>query len=197
MDILLRFHSHRLALAADIEKAFLMVSMDKKDRDALRFLWVDDISKAIPNVIVLHFTRVVFGVSSSPFLLNATINHHLEGYRSEDPSFVDLLSCSMYVDNVAYGAKDDNSAFELYRRSKSRLAKREFNLRKFVTNSRCLSDSDERGSRLVGDSHNTTVDDESDAKSVFGGRVDPHQKILEVCWNFINDQLVFDLSDIA
>ena len=38
MDIILRFRVHRVALAADIEKAFLMVSMAEKDRYVLRFL---------------------------------------------------------------------------------------------------------------------------------------------------------------
>ena len=73
LDILLKFHIHKVAVAADIEKAFLMIAMTEKDRDALRFLWVDDVSKPNPEKIVLQFARVVFGVSSSPFLLNATI----------------------------------------------------------------------------------------------------------------------------
>ncbi len=38
LDILLRFRAHEVALAADIEKAFLMVSVADKDRDVLRFL---------------------------------------------------------------------------------------------------------------------------------------------------------------
>jgi len=45
MDILLRFRMHRIALAADIEKAFLMVSVATHEKDVLRFLWVDDIKK--------------------------------------------------------------------------------------------------------------------------------------------------------
>ena len=138
MDILLRVRSYKVALAADIEKAFLMISMAERDQDALRFLWVDDVSKAIPNVVVLHFTRVAFGVSSSPFLLNTTVKHHLERYCTEDPSFVNQLLRSIYVDDVAYGADDDAAAFKLYRCSKLRLAEGGFNLRKFVTNSRCL-----------------------------------------------------------
>lgn len=36
VDILFRFRSHKVA---DIEKAFLMVGVAKKDRDVLRFLW--------------------------------------------------------------------------------------------------------------------------------------------------------------
>ena len=39
LDILLRFRSYKVALTADIKKAFLMV-----DRDVLRFLWVQNIN---------------------------------------------------------------------------------------------------------------------------------------------------------
>ena len=41
MDIMLRFRVHKVAVAADIEKAFLMIAVAPEDRDVLRFLWVD------------------------------------------------------------------------------------------------------------------------------------------------------------
>ena len=64
---------HRVALTADIEKAFLMVSVMEKDRDVLRSLWFDDVfNKEDPNLIVLRFARVFFGVSSSLFSLMPT-----------------------------------------------------------------------------------------------------------------------------
>lgn len=91
MDIILRFRAHRKALAGDIEKAFLNVSVAKEDRDVLRFLWFDDVKKEYPEIIVLRFARVVFGVSSSPFLLNATVKHHVERYGEEDPEFVETF----------------------------------------------------------------------------------------------------------
>ena len=70
LDILLWFRLHPVVVAGDIEKAFLMVSVN---RDALRFLWVRDIKEDNSEVMILQFTRVAFGVTSSPFLLNATI----------------------------------------------------------------------------------------------------------------------------
>ena len=102
---------------ADIEKAFLMVSMCEKDRDVLRFIWVDDITKDEPELIHLRFTRVVFGVSSSPFLLNATIGHHLSKYSTVLTGTV-KISRSIYVDDVAYGAETEDLAYDLYTESK-------------------------------------------------------------------------------
>ena len=67
MDILLRFRTHKIAMAADIEKAFLTVSMAEGDRDVLRFLWVKDVKRVSSEVVVLRFTRVVFEFLLAPF----------------------------------------------------------------------------------------------------------------------------------
>ena len=63
-----------------------MVSVMEKDRDVLRFLWFDDVfNKEDPNLIVLRFARVFFGISSGPFLLNANIRHHVESFVASHP----------------------------------------------------------------------------------------------------------------
>ena len=98
MDILLRFGVERIALTADIEKAFLMVGV----RDALRFLWVD-VSKKNTNIVERRFTRFVFGVNSSPFLLNGTLKHHITQYESSDPEFLSKMLHSLYVDDLSTG----------------------------------------------------------------------------------------------
>ena len=76
--LLIRFRSYKVALIADLEKAFRMIAVDEKDRYVLPFIWVDDMAKEEPELRVYWFTRVVFGVSSSPFLFNATVKYHLE-----------------------------------------------------------------------------------------------------------------------
>ena len=83
-DVLMRFRYHRVALAADIVKAFLVVRIKEADQDVLRFLWIDDPDNEHPNIVVKHFNRVVFGVTSSPFLLNTTIRHHATPPKRQD-----------------------------------------------------------------------------------------------------------------
>ena len=75
IDILLRFRFHEVAVTAGIEKALLNIEVVPEHRDFLRFLWVDDVNKELPEIKLLRFTAVVFG--ASPFLLNATIRHHV------------------------------------------------------------------------------------------------------------------------
>ena len=137
-DILLRFRSYLVALTADIQMAFLMIFINPRDCDASRFLWVDDVQHGELNVIKLRFTRVEFGVSSSPFLLNATIRHHLERYSASYPKLVSCILQSLYVDDLVCRAKYEESVYELFVISKQILKSGSFNLRKFATNSPSL-----------------------------------------------------------
>ena len=54
-----------MALAADIEKAFLMIGIDKDDRDKLLFLWFKDPFNSDAEVIHLRFNKLVFGLRPS------------------------------------------------------------------------------------------------------------------------------------
>ena len=55
---------------------FLTIEVDKVDRDFLQFLWFDDVYDPRSKVVVYGFCRVVFGLNTSPFLLNATLRHY-------------------------------------------------------------------------------------------------------------------------
>ena len=208
LDILLRFRIHKVAVAADIEKAFLMIAMTEKDRDALRFLWVDDVSKPNPETIVLRFTRVVFGVSSSPFLLNATIRHHLEKHAMIQPDLVSKLLRSTYVDDIVTGAESEEAAYELYKESKELLKGAGFNLRKFTSNSSQLREKVEREETPHSSDANptppvpsdTNESEETYTRATLGGSQTLHsgeQKILGVRWNVNTDQFVVSLDEIA
>ena len=97
-DILVRNRLKPVALTGDLKQAFLQVRIRLEDRDALRFHWIKD--KKTSNVEVLRFTRALFGMAHSPFLLGGTLHQHLEGLKERYPSAVEEIKKSLYVDGV-------------------------------------------------------------------------------------------------
>ena len=87
LNILLRFHSHHVALIASVPPH------DICDKETEMFYVSCGLmtSKVNPDVVILRFARVVFGVSSSPILLNTTIKHHVEKFSSSHPEVVKEL----------------------------------------------------------------------------------------------------------
>ena len=137
-DVLMRCRYHRVALAADIVKAFLMVRIKEADQDVLRFLWIDDPDNEHPNIVVKRFNRVVFGVASSPFLLNATIRHHVTKYEAYHPQFVSDFLTSIHGDDFKRGKDSVPEAFQLYTKARSIMKEAGFHLRKWISSSERL-----------------------------------------------------------
>ena len=84
--VLVRGRFHAVAIAGDIRKAFLQVRIREEDRDALRFHWID--RENPEKVRTLRFTRALFGLGPSPFLLGGVIQHHLEICKPDYPETV-------------------------------------------------------------------------------------------------------------
>ncbi|XP_065653029.1 uncharacterized protein LOC136080340 [Hydra vulgaris] len=82
--VLIRFRVNKIAFIADIEKAFLNISISEK-----------------------HFT-------SSPFLLSATLISHAERYLSTDPIIVSRLLNSIHVDDLSFCSDSVNECFKFY-----------------------------------------------------------------------------------
>ena len=91
-----------------------MISVAEDDRDALRFLCFDDPFSEEPTIIAFRFARVAFGLSSSPFLLNATLKHHIMMFENEDLEFVQKLLQSLYVHDIISGDRNDIGAYKSY-----------------------------------------------------------------------------------
>ncbi|GFS79586.1 uncharacterized protein NPIL_703661 [Nephila pilipes] len=87
-----------------------------------------------PKLQVFRFNRVKFGVSSSPFLLAATIRHHIEKYKHEFPDTVELLDRSFYVDDLISGGNEFEKALQTSRRAKYIMEAAGMDLRKWITN---------------------------------------------------------------
>ena len=100
-DVLVRNRLKSIALASDLKQAFLQVHIRMEDRDALRLHWLKN--KATSEVEVLRFTRALFGLVQSPFLLGGTLQQYLESKREKYPKEVEEILQSLYVDDVITG----------------------------------------------------------------------------------------------
>ncbi|GFQ74539.1 integrase catalytic domain-containing protein [Trichonephila clavata] len=114
LGVLINFRLNAVAFCSDIKQAFLQICLANEHKDAVRFLWSDDEPSAHkkPKLQVYRFNRVNFGVSSSPFLLAATIRHHIEKYKQEFPGIVELLDRSFYVDDLISGGNEFEEALQ-------------------------------------------------------------------------------------
>ena len=110
------------------------MELGKRDRDATRFLWVKDVSKPIRD----ENLEVLFGAAPSPFLLQATVQYHLDKSASNSDCVAKELKKSMYMDNVVTGAAEDKQAVHYYTHSRELLATTGMNLHQWTTNSKVL-----------------------------------------------------------
>ena len=109
-------------MAADVEKAFLQISLNPKDRDSTRFFWLRDWTKGYSqeNLVVYRFRRIAFGVIASPFLLGAVLKYHLSKYatltsqeNSQSKYYAQQIKDNIYVDNILVGVTDEQQAVDL------------------------------------------------------------------------------------
>ena len=115
-DILLRFRLNKIAILADIKQAFLNISIHPEHRDFVRFLWRNQTNGKID---VYPFNRIVFGLTSSPFLLNVLIRKHWEQYLNDIRAFVKKFLEDLYVDDTTSGCEDVDEGRYFYNQLRS------------------------------------------------------------------------------
>ena len=83
----------------------------------MRFIWLDDDGQ----ISVWRLKRVPFGVNWSPFLLNATIQHHLklekEISTSDAVKVITLMQSSFYVDDCLSSLSSERQVCEFQQTS--------------------------------------------------------------------------------
>lgn len=175
-------------VCADIEKAFLNIEVE--------IFVVREFSQR--RVIAYWFRRLVFGVCSSPFLLNATLRHHPSQVVEEDPGIVSKLKDDFLVDDHVTGEYNADSLYELYEKAKGRLASGGFNLRKWKTNDSVLRNGIGKKQEKGECDSVTSSDERSYAKLTPGTEVSAsNQKVLGLPWDCEQDIIQFSFSTLA
>lgn len=133
-DILMRFRRWPVALTADVQKAFLQIKLKEEDQDVQRFLL-----KEGERIRVMRCERVIFGCSSSPFLLIATIKLHLSKY--ERSSIIQEMEDNIYMDDLLTGADDVNQACKIQQKATEIMSEASMKLCKWNSNSDVVKES--------------------------------------------------------
>ncbi|XP_064470123.1 uncharacterized protein LOC135384870 [Ornithodoros turicata] len=181
VPVLLRFRLHRIAITADIRNAFLQIGIREKDRDALRFLWFNHaptLDDPQPEVECWRMTRVPFGTSASPFLLTATLQHHLRSVEGSNKDLAQALINSFYVDDLLVGVANVLEGKHLVQKAEDIFQRAGMKLSKWASNSAELQ----------------TMFLQSDTGGASEGKsfVDTaHTKVLGVMWDRSSDRLSF------
>ena len=177
-DVLLKFRLGRIGVVADMQQAFLQISVNECHRNYLRFLWYNNIFDE--NILkVYRFGRVLFGPTCSPFLLNGTVKVHIEKHVNHDTRAVlETFLRNLYVDDTAKSFNSIADASKFYRITSSVMSKGGFNLRKWDSN-------DETVKRLI-------CNDNS--KFMKGNKI---RKVLGINWNIFHDKPELEISDLA
>ena len=121
--------------SGDISKAFLQIKVKREDQDVHRFLLKSEKGNGT-DIRHMRFLRVPFGNKSSPFLLNATIKHHLSKYPPTE--VVTDLGQDMYVDSWLSGADSADEACKKFCEARSVLSHAGMPLTKWVSNDEAL-----------------------------------------------------------
>ena len=62
------------------------------------------------NLRILRMTRVIFGATSSPYILAAILRYHFETFKKEIPVTYKLTSDNFYVDDFIFSVDTEEEA---------------------------------------------------------------------------------------
>ena len=120
----------------------------------------------------MRFCRLLFGITSSPFLLNVTVRSHVRYYKEIQPDIAQTLLSSLHVDNFNTGASTLREVFDLCVNPKNVLKEGSFHFRKFKSN-------------------NTELENQ-----VYSKYPEDKEHSREQNWNKTSDDFMFDLKKI-
>lgn len=127
------FRTRKYIVTADIQQAFLTLTLREEDRDSVRVLWLKDASKPPEkdNIRILRFRKICFGIRCSPFLLEQSLKKAL---KMEGSTCARDIADNCYVDNICIGFSDPDKLLPFYEQSKTIFRQLSMNLREFNSN---------------------------------------------------------------
>lgn len=175
-QILMRFRTYRIALAADVEKMFRQILVHPDDRDLQRIFWRQNQGSPVTE---FQLTTATYGTASAPFLATRTLRQCAIDHRDEFPKATQHVLTHFYVDDYLGGADTEDDAIELMRSLDALLRKGGLVLRKWKSNSWNVL---EECSDVAGNDLNIELREGADAS------------VLGLKWNVSSDAFWFSVK---
>ncbi|XP_055680362.1 uncharacterized protein LOC129788386 [Lutzomyia longipalpis] len=137
--ILLGFRQHQYAMTADISKMYPQLMMHPIHLKYQQFVWRDDKSQPIQD---FRFTRVCFGVASSPFLATRALLQLANEHQDTHPLAAEALRKAFYVDDCILSVETLSKALEVQSQLIDLLKRGGFLLTKWTANHPSLQPTD-------------------------------------------------------
>ena len=180
VGVIMRFRTHKVAIAADIKAMFHQVRTPECDRDALRFLWTDDIysdDEPYTMQMLVH----IFGAKDSPTCANYAVKRTArDNYKLFDPLTYETVLKAFYVDDLLKSVQSEDIAISLARELVAMMKRGGFHLTKFLSNSRAVLDS------LPASEISPKMKLDLDAENI--------QRALGILWDEVTDRFIFLLK---
>ena len=168
LGILLRFRLGKIAITSDVEQMFYNFKVAEKDKDFLRFLWLDD---DLETVKTYRMNKHIFGATSSP----GVATYGLRRIARHHPSKAsDFITRDFYVDDGVTSVDSVEEAITLIREASAICQSGNLRLHKFTSNSAEVLASLPATERAVQDAE------------LFSGNL-PTQRTLGMEWNIDTD----------
>ncbi|XP_050315538.1 uncharacterized protein LOC126750080 [Anthonomus grandis grandis] len=129
--VLLHFRLNKFCLIADIRKMFLQILVRKGDRRFQRILWRFNREDFVQEY---ELNTVVFGVTSSPYLANRTIQQLAMDEKESFPIASEILLKNIFVDDILSGCQTLDMAIKIKGELTNLLKRGGFDLRKWASN---------------------------------------------------------------
>jgi len=105
------------------------------DRHFTRFLWLQDPTDSESKFEEYRFKTVLFGSTSSPFMLNATSHCHLRNHSSP---IAKNIKDNVHVDNIISVCDHQPETVQYYSEARSIMTAACFNLRSWASNNQLV-----------------------------------------------------------
>ena len=118
----------------DISKAFLRLSLHPDDRNYTCFLFRENPTDSNSEIVVWRFTAVLFGCTSSPFLLNCTVSEILSG--------MDIMErVEVFVDNIFILVNNEDQIIPAVKKLETKFNNHQMPLHEYASNSKVANEN--------------------------------------------------------